>query len=266
MTSTRQTDKPVSTIKLDARLLAKLLTWSYYDDHNAKGDPAVAGNPANISVDPEFQALNPGLYVVQPDFGNRVAASLLTLSTQSDVVYAMTSYINADPEARAWLNGTPDPWGMTVNSNYKGIQLPVNIWPLLDSYIPYFPDQTGRNVLSLHCDPSLVLALHARPRSATGRRSGNPAHSNHLEHVGPSAELAFPMQFVRAQYVGIDPAQGLARIHGGYVTEADAARYGLPLRNWRPSRLRARRRNSPMHRAYVRRADGRGHAGGRGHR
>ncbi len=32
------------------------------------------------------------------------------------------------------MNGTPDPWGMTVNPNYAGIALPVESWPLLDNF------------------------------------------------------------------------------------------------------------------------------------
>jgi hypothetical protein len=48
-------------------------------------------------------------------------------------MWALTSYINADPEARAWLNGKPDPWGMVVNPAYQGIKLPVESWPLLDT-------------------------------------------------------------------------------------------------------------------------------------
>ena len=58
--------------------------------------------------------------------GSTAASSLLSLNTSSDEIYALTSYINADPEARAWLNGSPDPWGMIVNPNYKGITLPTS--------------------------------------------------------------------------------------------------------------------------------------------
>ena len=61
------------------------------------------------------------------------AATLFSILSQSDVMWALTSYINADPEARAWLNGKPDPWGMVVNPAYEGIKLPVESWPLLDT-------------------------------------------------------------------------------------------------------------------------------------
>ena len=52
------------------------------------------------------------------------------------MISALTAYIDADPEARAWLDGKPDPWGMVVNPNYKGIELPDKSWPLLDTFVP----------------------------------------------------------------------------------------------------------------------------------
>ncbi len=142
-------------LRLDPRLLAKLLTESYpgtanvQDNWKITGEPpgsgpnqcpancnsayaAMADNPQSIFDDPEFLALNPGFHVpngIQP----APAATLFSILSQSDVMWALTSYINADPEARAWLNGKPDPWGMVVNPAYKGIKLPVESWPLLDT-------------------------------------------------------------------------------------------------------------------------------------
>ncbi|MBV9593012.1 MAG: hypothetical protein JO147_04340, partial [Actinobacteria bacterium] len=94
---------------------------------------ALAGNPQSITADPEFKALNPRI-PVNP--GDPAAAALLAIGGNSDVMYALTSYINADSEARAWLDGTPDPWGMVVNPNYKNISLPLEAWPLLDTFVP----------------------------------------------------------------------------------------------------------------------------------
>ncbi len=123
---------PVQTLKLTPRLLAKLMTESYPDTDAVKQNyKALSGNPLNLTQDPEFQALNPTVPRYTSIFGT---SSLFSISTPSDVVAALTSYINADPEARAWLDGKADPWGMTVNPNYKGISLPVNAWPLADSW------------------------------------------------------------------------------------------------------------------------------------
>ena len=143
-------------LRLDPRLLAKLMTESYYGTNNVRsnwqitGEPpgsgpdqcpancnrayaAMANNPQNIFDDPEFRALNPGFDPPKTVVQGAPAATLFSILSQSDVIWALTSYINADPEARAWLNGKPDPWGMVVNPAYKGIKLPVESWPLLDA-------------------------------------------------------------------------------------------------------------------------------------
>jgi hypothetical protein len=127
--------QPIAHLRLDARLLAKLLTESYPESNDVRtGDKGLIHNPLNIGDDPEFQALNPGVGTKAANLSSQSAASLLVLSSSSDAMWALTSYINADPEARAWLNGKPDPWGMRVNPAYKGIKLPVSTWPLLDTY------------------------------------------------------------------------------------------------------------------------------------
>ncbi len=145
-------------LKLTPRLLAKLLTESYQDRPDLN-DPALATNPVNILHDPEFQALNP-----DAPFGlanTDAAATLYALSGNADTMFALTSYINADPEARAWLNGAPDPWGMVVDPNYRGISLPVESWPLLDTFTSNF---NGTNSCLVQA-PVPYLPLVASPTS-----------------------------------------------------------------------------------------------------
>jgi hypothetical protein len=132
-----------TTLRLDARLLAKLLTESYpsityiqQNDTALQNPTTHQPNPLNIADDPEFKALNPTIPNVIGDLAGASAATLLAVSGNADAMWALTSYVNADPEARAWLDGKPDPWGMVVNPKYKGIKLPVTQWPLLDTYIP----------------------------------------------------------------------------------------------------------------------------------
>lgn len=135
-------------LKLTPLLLAKLLTESYPDTFQyAKYNTAIGDNPQNITADPEFEQLNPGI-PVQVDVD--AAAELMSLSSDSDVMEALTTYINNDPAARAWLDGNSsgepsacnssgqyqagasDPCpAMVVNPAYKDIQLPVDQWPLL---------------------------------------------------------------------------------------------------------------------------------------
>ncbi|HTW18937.1 MAG TPA: hypothetical protein VME70_01855 [Mycobacteriales bacterium] len=128
-------------VKLDPRLLAKLLTESYPDLPDIAANDGMANNPLNITLDPEFRALNPEIPKEDAGSGYQIItdarATLIALSSNSDVMHALTSYIASDPAAVAFIDGKPDPWGMVVNPAYKGLKLPVNIWPLLDTYIPY---------------------------------------------------------------------------------------------------------------------------------
>lgn len=140
------------SLKLNARLLAKLITESYPADQivtsdsqfgSDQGGSDIANNPSNITLDPEFIALNPGL---SSTVNTEAASELIGLSISSDVTTALTSYINDDPEARNWLNGEPDPWGMRVNAYYRNLVLPVDTLPLLDPHIPsVFAGNPGLN-------------------------------------------------------------------------------------------------------------------------
>ncbi|MCL1869972.1 MAG: hypothetical protein FWF90_06110 [Promicromonosporaceae bacterium] len=122
-------------LRLTPRLLAKLLTNSYpgttFNDQSAAERKDLVHNPYSLNVDPEFQQLNPGI----PATTSALFATMLSLNVPSDVITDLTAYINADPEARAFLDGKPDPWGMTVNTYYKGIKLPLEEWPQLDGWV-----------------------------------------------------------------------------------------------------------------------------------
>jgi hypothetical protein len=155
--------QPYSRLRLTPRLLAKLLTESYPAILPLKNlDPALSGNPLDITDDPEFTALNPG--VTHGVTATEAASELVSLSSDSDVIRALTTYINDDPTARAWLNGTPDPWGMKVNPKYAHIKLPVDKWPLLDTFAsPELYTPTANDCL--HSDPVPFLPLVAAPMS-----------------------------------------------------------------------------------------------------
>ncbi|HJQ04815.1 MAG TPA: hypothetical protein VJ872_05195, partial [Nocardioides sp.] len=138
--------QPYDQLRLDARLLAKLLTQSYQgESETLTPNPDLAGNPATIFADPEFQALNPGVAHSINGVGN-AASALIALSSDSDMTHALSEYVAADPEASRWLQGSPDPWGMRVNPHYEidlpasdtsvgqHFALPVDSWPLLDGF------------------------------------------------------------------------------------------------------------------------------------
>jgi hypothetical protein len=153
--------QPYTSLRLTPRLLAKLLTESYPAILAVQqGETALSHNPLDITLDPEFQALNPG---IAKGVGAAEAASeLVSISSDSDVIDALTTYINDDPTARAWLNGTPDPWGMVVNPAYRGIQLPVDQWPLLSTYEPTDYYQSDLNDC-LYNSPVPFLPLVSAP-------------------------------------------------------------------------------------------------------
>jgi len=158
---------PYASLKLTPLLLAKLLTESYPGDSFVQQeDPALAHNPLNITQDPQFIALNPGISEIRISGTLSEAASeLVAMSSDSDVMQALTTYINDDPVARAWLDGTPDQWGMVVNPAYKGIALPVDQWPLQSTFEPttYYEADGGQLNNCLFSEPVPYQPLVAAP-------------------------------------------------------------------------------------------------------
>lgn len=147
---------PLTDMKLTPRLLAKLLTASYYDavpsgtgaDKShltlvdvATGEPTTAQAPRNLLFDPDFRAINDPEWAVQA-IGDVAIADALVPNGRSDLAYRVWEYILADDEARVWLEGSPDPWGMRVNHWYstnddvnpngKGLALPASNFPKAD--------------------------------------------------------------------------------------------------------------------------------------
>lgn len=209
---------PVDTLKLTPRLLAKLLTESYPalpDIKNAY--KALSHNPLNVLADPEFIALNAGL---PTDFGAEAAATVFSLSSDSDVIRAVTGYLQADPDARAWLDGTPDPWGMVVNPGYKGIALPVSSWPLLDTFLLDPPPNP-----CLAQNPASMLNLIAAPTQRM------PSISLALQFaISPSPGLCVVSDNVSGvgnKLTTAGPETGGHRFLLGITSLGDAERFGL---------------------------------------
>ncbi|WP_157436606.1 hypothetical protein [Actinospica robiniae] len=140
------TQEPVTDIKLDARLVAKLLTESYslqfggcpagQQKETAACDPAVGGNWPTIFSDPEFYQLNP--QYTPDDFlltGNDAVDGAflpMVVSGESDLTWELTRWVASDPDAQAFLEGKPDPWGMHVNTNYEKFAYPLNSFVVQD--------------------------------------------------------------------------------------------------------------------------------------
>lgn len=114
-------------IKLTPRLVAKALTQSYLLDMPGVllNQPTVGPvpawaqkNPAKMTLDPEFLALNPE---IPPNTGTGTASSFMDVEDHSALNQQLWQWVLADPTAKAWLQGTPDQWGMAVNPNYTAL-------------------------------------------------------------------------------------------------------------------------------------------------
>jgi hypothetical protein len=211
-------DKPdnkgeYTRLRLDPRLLAKLLTQSYLGSDLGRGHLGIGGNPLSIVSDPEFQHLNPHLTTIDSE----AAATLLSLSISSDVIEQLTEYIAQDKAAMAFIDGKPDPWGMKVNPFYRGLHLPRAEWPLLDTYVP----KTQNECRQKH--PAVYFNQLAAPVST-------------LDTIAEALLDAWPEVQTRCDFdlsthlykLGrIDPQPYGARFMLGVVSLGDAARYGL---------------------------------------
>jgi hypothetical protein len=113
---------PVETINLTPRLVAKLLTQSYLAQVRIIETPKdyawVQSNPADLANDPDFIRFNPEFALLRSLYIRNFSGFSLP-SGNSDAAKQLWQYIFADPEAKAWLDGTPDEWGMKVNPYYS---------------------------------------------------------------------------------------------------------------------------------------------------
>jgi PBP superfamily domain len=146
------TGQPIPRLRLDARLVAKLLTQSYNFESQACGNGfvpvkvltcnnAVDSDPVSLFADREFQQLNRGVGTVGDNFQIPTV-----LSGASDMTWELTRWVAAAKNAKAFVDGTFDPWGSHVNTNYLNMQLPTDTlnamdpFPVIASrYVPWFP-------------------------------------------------------------------------------------------------------------------------------
>lgn len=219
--------KPVTDLRLTPRLIAKLLTESYPAVRALQDNYAAIGhNPQDLALDPEFKALNPSVPTTRAEVS---ASTALILSSDSDVIHALTSYIAADPEAAAWLAGTPDPWGMVVNPHYKigsgsALTLPTDNWPLLDTY-----EDRGFYAASNQCladNPVPYLPLVAAPVQRLSAISVAMQYSlanSQVVCVQPGSDSA------GEKLVSLGRQTPGFRFMIGLTSLGDAARYSLPV-------------------------------------
>jgi hypothetical protein len=113
------------TLNLTPRLVAKLLTGSYWESlpkgapqpHIVQASAGVPGNARVITQDEDFLQVNDKEWRFQ-DLSGPSLGDVLMPSGQSDEAVRVWEYVMSDPDAVAFLRGTPDPWGMRVNPYY----------------------------------------------------------------------------------------------------------------------------------------------------
>lgn len=154
----------VARLYLTPRLVAKLLTQSYRTQVTIASQlplPAdhawAEGNPYQLDNDPDFLQFNPEFGLLRVQNGKNFGGLVLAAGT-SDAARQVWEWILADPEARSWLDGNPDEWGMVVNpayatsagANSSGFPFgdpPPESFPKSDPYCYQAPPQGPRRVV-----------------------------------------------------------------------------------------------------------------------
>lgn len=202
-----------ASLRLNARLIAKLMTQSYLGSDLGRGHPGIGDNPLALMSDPEFVALNPRLSQNAQEAG----AALLSLSSSSDVIQQVTDYVAHDKAAMDFIGGKADPWGMKINPAYKNVSVPTPEWPLLDSYIPE-TENTCRQE-----NPAVYFTQLAAP--VTGLRKIAESLLDAWPNVQTRCEFD---QATRTYKLGRVERQSFgSRFMLGIVSLGDAERYGL---------------------------------------
>lgn len=161
----QSTLQPYTSLKLDARLLAKLLTTSYAygsdgcpSSTGSSCDSGVDGDPSSFFTDPEFEKLNPAI----TNYYDTSYQIPTVVSGESDITWTTTSWIAADKSAASFLAGTFDPWGAHVNTYYLGLKYPTDtittqdpFTPVALQYSPVFPLSKIAYYQALNWQPGL---------------------------------------------------------------------------------------------------------------
>jgi hypothetical protein len=126
--------KEVTGLKLNARLLAKMITQSYRTQAAAGVDhPTLKKNPTWWGADEEFIALNRDLANIGALSREGSEYPVISIG-DLDALYALTAYIAADKDAMDWINGANDGHGMFVNPMFHQYKLPVGKLELRDDW------------------------------------------------------------------------------------------------------------------------------------
>jgi hypothetical protein len=206
-------------LRLTPRVVAKLLTQSYKDAVANQDEKKFLGNnPLALTRDPDFLKDNPE-YEFQ-DGANRIPEPIEFFSN-ADVVSVLWQWVLGDAEARDFLSGKPDTWGMVINPKNKAVVTePVPVFPRSDEsceelQIPF----TSIKVKSCTGDQHPVAGdMHESGRSAGRGDIFSRVPTGIVNGSDPPI-----VQYSRPGRAGPGTRAVLA-----VIDTATAARYGLP--------------------------------------
>ena len=182
----------VAELNLTPRLVAKLLTNSYANQVNILFQPSglgwVDGNPRHPYEDPDFVQFNPEFAQLQM-FQGRTLSGLNLPAGNSDTARQLWQWVLSDPEAKAWLDGGPDEWGMVVNPAYAVVTSGTpESFPKADPYCYQPPDVT--NVPEPYTPPKLCTVDWMPPATGFSNAAANTRRAYDGARIGE--DLANP--------------------------------------------------------------------------
>lgn len=225
----------VARINLTPRLVAKLLTQSYRSQVSLGGAPPadyawLGTNPRSLATDPDFLQFNPEFEMLRAG-DERTFGGLQLPAGSSDAAETLWQWVLADDEAREWLDGTVDEWGMrvnpvystspTVNPNGFGFASPLpNSFPKADPYCYQAPAVgfNGSIVPPPLCGTDWMPYGRNYADTARAARTGFDG-ARIVENLSPASSSDY-WRRVSPQYIGLRAMLSL-------TDSASAAQYGL---------------------------------------
>jgi len=201
----------VVDVKLNARLVAKLLTQSYAAAVFGPNDH-VAKNPRSLPDDPEFRALNPEF----EHLAGGAPYAITNPSGRADWMGALWAWVAGNKDARAFVDGKADQWGMKVNPYYRGMDLDRRDFPRSDPTCQTFPgSESGQAPLCSLEHLSYAADMHAEARGASRGQT--------------MAVQTWDASTLPGKYKLDNPAPRGGRAVLALVDTGTAARYRLPM-------------------------------------
>jgi hypothetical protein len=210
----------VPRIRLNARLVAKMITQSYQCDLPGRNTDIVRGdlpkeNPAQLTNDPEFLALNEGVKFTRSGsctFGFGVPADA------SDTIAQLWRWLRSDPDARSFLSGTADSWGMKINPHYLALKPATTDLALFDKPDPtqYIPDPNFPDLKStpIALNPYGDSLADDAKKVRNANNGGTLASVNNLS-IPPAMNKALPQIPGQNFMLGLTDAASAARFRLG---------------------------------------------------